>query len=170
MTKRTLVGIVPHNNREKIKRGINSNKNLVPNCYFSLIDYYNLLLQVSNKKNDYNMIIFYKISNNTHENICVASYEIRQNYDNTLFIVSFNPLEEKIHKKNVEMEKMYIDKLFESDINGIVLTSSTDEAFLLNIIRDMTAAPEIYLKGKYKIETQKDFLVYDPGHTEVGRR
>lgn len=162
-----LIGIIPYNNENKIKRGIKLNRGLVPNCDFYLIDYHNLLLKVQNNAEMPDILMVYNVAQDTNNNICVAAYEIRQKY-NTLFLISFNTLEERLHNKNVEMKKLYVDKLKESDINGIVITSSTEESFLLNIIRDMIDGKELYLNKKCKIESQKDFLVHDPGNTQVG--
>ncbi|MBS3155106.1 hypothetical protein J4404_01265 [Candidatus Woesearchaeota archaeon] len=162
-----IVGIIPDNNENKIKKGIKLYRDLVPECDFSMIDYHNLLIKVAQNQNIFDIILTYKIFENTHNNICVAAYETRLKY-NTLFLIAFNPIERELHNRNIEMEKMYLNTLLKSDMQGIVLTSSTEESFLLNIMRDMIDGKELYLNRKYKVESQKDFLVHDPGNTQIG--
>ncbi|MDD5651447.1 MAG: hypothetical protein PHF86_13705 [Candidatus Nanoarchaeia archaeon] len=165
--KNNIIGIVPNKNEKKIKEGIKLNRNLVHNCEFALIDYHNLLLKTSLENELYDLIIFYNIVENTNNNICVASYEIRNKFD-TLFLIPFNPAGEIMHNRDVILEKLYLKTLLESNINGIVLTDSTDESFLMNIVRDMIAGKEEYSKIKHKIKDQRDFLVYKPDFTEQG--
>lgn len=156
--------------KSRLMNRINANRNLVPDCSFRLIDYSHLLYNISIRSCDYNIIVAYEVMDklhSTHNNICVTLYEARKNGLDTIFIVSFDEILSRYRKRDIEIEKLYVEKLEESKIPGIIFTTSTEESFLLNIIRDVLGDPKAYKNKHLRIESQRDFLVYRPGETQM---
>lgn len=162
------IGIIPNKNENKVLKGIRLNREEFPDFDFQFVSYQKLFEYI--KSNEFfDLLLFYNLVQDTHNNICVASYELREKFDTPL-LISFNKVQEEIKGRFVNEERFYLEKLLKSDINGIITTSSTDELFLFTLMKDIIAGKEEYSKIKRKVESQKDFLVFKPDYTEIGYR
>ncbi len=172
--KRINIAIIPNKNLNSITQSMGLNKDLLPRSSdFHSIDYHNLIIKNNLKEDMFDIIVDYKIAEDTSKNICTVSYEIKRNFPDTLFLASFNEANARHKGRDADLEKVYIDNLLDNDIGfmkGIVVTPSIDHIFIFSILRDMVSAPEMYKKVRKVIRSQADFLFYKPDYTDMGYR